>query len=70
MADLADTANEVTEQRLLQALDNRTQFTAPSEPTCRSCGEDIPAERQKIGGVKYCFECQSAIENDFKHYKQ
>ncbi|MGE6479961.1 TraR/DksA C4-type zinc finger protein [Psychrobacter namhaensis] len=26
------------------------------------CGEDIPAKRQSVGGVKRCVDCQSVLE--------
>ena len=70
MADLADTANEEIENRLLRALEQRQDFTAPSAIECESCGNAIPEQRRALGGVKFCIECQSAIENDLKHYKQ
>lgn len=69
MADIADTANDAAEQRLVRALEDRTTFDAPSVSECENCGNNIPAERQKLGGVKYCIECKSALEKNLKHYR-
>lgn len=69
MVDIADTANDTADQRLIRALETRTKFDTPSVSQCENCGNDIPTERQKLGSVKYCIECQSALENNLKHYR-
>jgi len=33
---------------------------------CEDCGEEIAKERQLIGGVKRCIECQESYELDKK----
>lgn len=67
MVDLADAAADLTEHRLKQALEQRQNFDAVSETECCSCGEVIPEQRRALGGVKYCIECQTALEHDLKH---
>ncbi|SDC28859.1 TraR/DksA C4-type zinc finger protein [Acinetobacter boissieri] len=62
MADLADMANDFQESILSQTLNQRVVFSDESEHECLACGDEIPKQRLKLGGVKYCIECQSEIE--------
>ena len=61
MADICDLAQD--QMDIEQALLKRPDFFAGESLTeCAECGEDIPEQRRKIGGVRFCFECQSAQE--------
>ena len=63
MADFADEASELTQERLEKALANRVQYTGVSEEFCLECGEEIPQlRRETIKGCKFCVECQSLRE--------
>lgn len=69
MADFADIASDIEQQRLQQSLTNRTQFTAHSHYDCDDCGEEIPAQRRAIGGVTRCVMCQTKFEAKQKHFR-
>lgn len=46
-----------------QATQNRAiAITKPSLSHCEDCGEKIPLERQKIGGMTRCVLCQEGFE--------
>lgn len=68
MADIGDVASGIEQENLSISLTNRQTFDAPSEVECLNCGNEIPQQRRAIGGVIYCIECQSALENKQKHY--
>lgn len=68
MVDFADVASDLEQERLQQSLQNRPQFTAPSNYVCE-CGEEIPANRRAIGGVTHCVDCQTKIEAKQKHFR-
>ncbi|AYO54940.1 TraR/DksA C4-type zinc finger protein [Acinetobacter wuhouensis] len=69
MADFADTASEIEQECLQQALQNRAQFSAHSHFECDECGEEIPEQRRAIGGVTHCIECQTKLEAKQKHFR-
>lgn len=69
MTDLADVANEMMAERLAITLNNRQQYDTVSEYECEECGTEIPEQRRALGGVKFCIGCQTAIENNQKHYR-
>lgn len=69
MADFADTASEIEQERLQQSLQNRAQFTTHSHFECDECGEEIPAQRRSIGGVTRCVGCQTEFEAKQKHFR-
>lgn len=62
MSDDADFANERDEQMLASIINHRPKFTGVSLHECEECGDIIPEQRRKLGGVKYCIECQSYFE--------
>ena len=62
--------DQIDEACNLQATLNRTSldaqlkksdFTRKSKTVCE-CGEPIPKERQALGGVEFCIDCQSDLE--------
>ena len=62
MADDADRANDQADHALANILNNHPKFITMSLAECKECGEDIPARRQKLGGVSRCFDCQNEFE--------
>ena len=65
MPDLIDRALEVEElhrQRALDAQGRRADFNLPSLAECQECSEEIPAERQQVGGITRCVPCQELFE--------
>lgn len=63
MADFADEASDLTQERLEKALANRVRFEGYSEPFCLECGDEIPELRRiTIQGCKYCVDCQELKE--------
>lgn len=69
MADFADIASDLEEERLQQSLQNRAQFEGESEHECIYCGNEIPQQRRVLGNVKLCIDCQTAVESDSKHFR-
>ena len=62
MADDADRANDYLDLTMAHCLSRAPKFDRPSLTECMECGEDIPARRQAMGGVKRCFDCQNNFE--------
>lgn len=62
MADDADRANDYVDLKMANYLSRAPKFDGPSLAECMECGEDIPAKRQSVGGVKRCVDCQSVLE--------
>lgn len=62
MADDIDRANDIAQESLERSLAKAKRFDAPSYPECIDCSEDIPYQRQQIGGVKRCIDCQNIKE--------
>ena len=59
--------NEQIEASIQEAVElARTQISAGnSRENCEECDATIPkARRQAIPGVRFCIECQSAMEED------
>lgn len=69
MADFADVASDLEQERLTQSLNNRRQFDTASELDCEDCGAEIPAQRRALGGVTRCVQCQTNFEAKQKHFK-
>lgn len=44
-------------------------YSAPSLSECFECGNDIPLERQKLGGVTLCIECKTKEERHDNLYR-
>ena len=73
MTDIIDQANDVAQQSIERAIANAPKFNCPSLTECKDCGEPIPPERQKMGGVIYCIDCQTYMERQkriFSHGKK
>ncbi|MCG2572030.1 TraR/DksA C4-type zinc finger protein [Acinetobacter sp. ME22] len=51
---------------LASIIGHRQQFTGVSLHECEECGDIIPEQRRKLGGVKYCIKCQSYFETKAK----
>ncbi|SHE99577.1 transcriptional regulator, TraR/DksA family [Modicisalibacter ilicicola DSM 19980] len=69
MADNADRAAEIIENRLEGAIGNiRVPDTVASDPECEDCGIEIPqARRLAAPWVTTCIECQGIRENKMRH---
>lgn len=65
MADVADIANEIAQERVMRILENRPKTTAkPSALKCEECGDIIPdARRLALPGVATCIHCQTLNED-------
>lgn len=62
MADDIDLASERIDAEMKARLRVLPRFDAPSLTECDDCGEDIPSQRQAIGGVRRCVDCQNHLE--------
>ena len=62
MADDIDRTQERQELEMAARLQVVQRFNLPSLAECADCGEDIPSQRQAIGGVKRCVDCQNNFE--------
>lgn len=69
MADLADVAERVIANNLEALLQNRKNYELISEFECEECGNEIPEQRRKLGGVTLCIDCQSVLEAKQKHHR-
>lgn len=69
MADFADIASGLEQDRLTRSLNNRRQFEVESELDCNDCDEEIPTQRRALGGVTRCIQCQTNFEAKQKHFK-
>lgn len=68
MTDIIDRANDTAQEDIERALTRVKRFDTPSLLKCIECEEDIPLQRQKLGGVTRCIKCQSEYEIRRKHY--
>lgn len=68
MADFADVADDVIAQHLVNKLQALPKFDAPSNMECEECGEVIPEQRRKLGGVTLCIGCQTEVERTAKQF--
>lgn len=68
MADVADIANEMEQERITRILNNRQQTSNhKSAIDCRECDDPIPeARRVAIPGVVTCVHCQMLNEDAAK----
>lgn len=62
MSDIIDRANDQAQAELNRNLANAQRFDTPSLTECMDCGEDIPLQRQRLGSVTRCIDCQSSFE--------
>ncbi len=62
MADAADRAGELIEEREAAALAARKQFIGESETHRVECDDEIPERRRALGGVTRCVNCQEIYE--------
>ena len=62
MVDLVDMAEDFRTLQLQEQLNARPQFHAVSNFECDECGDVIPEQRRKLGGVTLCVTCQSVFE--------
>lgn len=69
MADIADVATDIIEQDLGHTLANLPKFDTPSYYECQECGEEIPEQRRKHGGITRCIACQTNLEAKQKHLR-
>lgn len=69
MADLADVAERVIANNLEASLQNRKNYELISAFECEECGNKIPEQRRKLGGVTLCIDCQSVLEAKQKHHR-
>lgn len=70
MADVADIANDVAQERIQRILNSRPQQTNKvSAIHCEECGAAIPeARRLALPGVATCVHCQEINEQRFKFH--
>lgn len=69
MGDWMDRAQQREALELDRALTARLaaiQPTAPSRTHCICCDDEIPAERQALGGVTRCVLCQTKHEREYR----
>lgn len=69
MADFADMASDLEQERLSHSLAERVSFQGESLYGCAECGTEIPAQRRAIGGVTRCVECQTCFESQQHHFR-
>lgn len=63
MSDIIDRANDQAQEELNRNLAKAQRFDTPSLTECIECGEDIPEQRRRLGGVTRCIDCQNNVEN-------
>lgn len=68
MADVADIANDVEQERMQRILSSRPQqINQVSAIHCEECGAPIPeARRLVLPGVATCVHCQALNEDSAK----
>lgn len=70
MADIADIANDIEQERITRILSNRPlPADQPSATDCKEC--DLPiaeARRLALPGVQTCIHCQEINEQRFKFH--
>ena len=61
--DALDRAQQQEEMERAIALSRHGSTThLPSRKECADCGEPIPELRRRLGGVRFCVECQGFFE--------
>lgn len=65
MADVADIANDIAQERIQRILSSRPQqINQVSAILCEECGAPIPeARRLALPGVATCIHCQTLNED-------
>lgn len=63
MSDIIDRANDQAQEELDRNLAKAKRFDTPSLTECIECDEDIPEQRQRLGSVTHCIDCQNIREN-------
>lgn len=70
MADNADRAGELLEQRMAHALTGYRLPECNDDPYCEECGEEIPAARREAAPwAATCIECQGRREQRGRHVR-
>lgn len=71
MADKADIANDLLEQRMAGAMERcRLPETRAANDECEECGDEIPAaRRQAAPWATTCIECQEINERKRRHVR-
>jgi phage/conjugal plasmid C-4 type zinc finger TraR family protein len=63
VADEADRAGDVIDAAMATALAGiKSTMGIPSNESCAECGDEIPEQRRKLGGVTRCVSCQTYFE--------
>ena len=70
MSDIIDQANDLAQQVIERAIANAPKFNHPSLTECKDCGEPIPPQRQALGGVTRCIDCQKYYDKNQKGYRK
>ena len=63
MADDADIASDYTAFNIQNTLDKHPKFDQESRTHCLDCDEEIPWQRQQLGSVQFCVDCQKFYDN-------
>lgn len=63
MVDIIDKTQDEMDLLFNHQISNRQKFEGESLKYCLECDTPIPLERQKLGGVKLCVDCQESLEN-------
>ncbi|MNO04711.1 hypothetical protein D3C81_2258360 [compost metagenome] len=69
MGDWMDRAQQREALELDRALTARLASIRPAGPSrthCTRCEDEIPAERQALGGVTRCVPCQTKHEREYR----
>lgn len=68
MADVADIASDIEQERINRILSSREKpKSQPSALVCEECDNDIPqARRLALPGVTTCVHCQALNEDSTK----
>lgn len=69
MVDLVDMAEDFHALQLQEQINARPQFHAVSNFECDECGDVIPEQRRKLGGVTLCVTYQGVLEAKQKHHR-
>lgn len=70
MTDIIDTANDVAQQVVERAIANAPKFNGPSLAECQDCGDHIPLQRQQLGSVTRCIDCQQYFDKKQRSYRR
>ena len=70
MTDIIDTANDVAQQVVERAIANAPKFNGPSLAECQDCGYHIPLQRQQLGSVTRCIDCQQYFDKKQRGYRR